>query len=273
MACAPGLTYDGRVTDQTLFPPGGERIAKALARAGICSRRDAERLIAEGRVAVNGRVLDGPAVKVVPEDEVRVDGKRVREPEPTRLWRYHKPAGLVTTTRDPDGRPTVFQRLPQDLPRVVSVGRLDLNSEGLLLLTNDGALSRRLELPASGFERTYRARAFGRVEQAELDRLAVGAVVEGVPYGPIRAELERQQGGNAWIAVTLAEGKNREVRRVLDSLGLKVNRLIRTHYGPFELGDLKSGQVDEVPPRVTRRLFGPSKRPERTRRSEDQAGG
>lgn len=242
------------------FPADGERIAKALARAGVCSRRDAEKLIAEGRVSVNGKALDTPAFKVTRADVVRVDGKLVAEPEPTRLWRYHKPPGLVTTSRDPAGRPTVFERLPEGLPRVVSVGRLDLNSEGLLLLTNDGELARRLELPVTGLKRRYRARAFGRIAQGELDVLAEGHATGGVRYGPIEATLERQQGANAWIVVTLTEGKNREVRRVLESLGLTVNRLIRTSYGPFELGTLQPGQAEEVPPRTLRALFGPAKK-------------
>lgn len=240
-------------------PAAGERIAKALARAGVCSRRDAERLIAEGRVRVNGVVLDTPAFKVAARDEIRVDGKLIGEPEPTRLWRYHKPAGLVTTNKDPQNRPTVFDRLPEGLPRVVSVGRLDLSSEGLLLLSNDGELARTLELPANGWTRRYRARAFGRIGQHELDALKDGHTVDGVRYGPIDAVLERQQGANAWIAVTLSEGRNREVRRVLESLGLIVNRLIRTSYGPFELGALKPGQIEEVPPRVLRATFGPAR--------------
>jgi 23S rRNA pseudouridine2605 synthase len=191
----------------------------------------------------------------------------VSEPEPTRLWRHHKPPGLVTTNRDPAGRPTVFDRLPENLPRVVSVGRLDLNSEGLLLLTNDGALARRLELPANGWTRRYRARAYGRITQAELDVLKDGHTVAGVVYGPIAAVLERQQGANAWIEVTLTEGRNREVRRVLESLGLTVNRLIRTSYGPFELGALKPGQVEEIPPRVLRTHFGPARSTTRKKRS------
>lgn len=250
------------------LPPEGERIAKALARAGVCSRRDAEKLIEAGRVTVNGKTLATPAFKVTRADVVRVDGKLVAEPEPTRLWRHHKPPGLVTTNRDPAGRPTVFDRLPENLPRVVSVGRLDLNSEGLLLLTNDGALARELELPSRGWKRRYRARAFGRIAQEELDALKAGSEVDGVRYGPIEAVLERQQGANAWIAVTLTEGKNREVRRVLESLGLTVNRLIRTSYGPFELGALKPGQVEEVPPRQLRALFGPA-----NKRRKAQAGG
>lgn len=198
-------------------------------------------------MTLNGRVLDTPAVKVTSQDTVLVDGRPIAGAEPTRLWRYHKPAGLVTTHRDPTGRPTVFQNLPPGLPRVVSVGRLDLNSEGLLLLTNDGELARQLELPATGLPRRYRARAFGRITQAELDQLKDGITVDGVHYGPIEAKLERGQGANAWIALTLTEGKNREVRRVLEALGVKVNRLIRVAYGPFQLGTLDPGAVEEVP--------------------------
>lgn len=231
-------------------------MAKFLARAGVCSRRDAERLIAEGRVKVNGRTLDTPATKVTSEDKVSVDGRPVAVAEPTRLWRYHKPSGLVTTHRDPAGRPTVFERLPPGMPRVISVGRLDLTSEGLLLLTNDGALARRLELPSNGWVRRYRARAFGRVEQEELDRLKNGVTIDGVRYGPIEAKLERRQGANAWITLSLTEGKNREVRRVLEALGLKVNRLIRTAYGPFQLGALAPGAVEEIPRKVLRDQLG-----------------
>jgi 23S rRNA pseudouridine2605 synthase len=238
----------------------GERIAKYLARAGVASRRDAEAMIADGRVSVNGAVLTTPAFKVTAKDEIRVDGKRVGEIEPTRLWLYHKPSGLVTTHRDPQGRPTVFKALPPDLPRVISVGRLDLTSEGLLLLTNDGALARKLELPANGWRRIYRARAHGRVSEKDLDTLAEGVTLDGVEYGPIVAHLERQQGANAWIHVTLHEGKNREVRRVLEGIGLKVNRLIRVAYGPFTLGDLAPRALEEVPPRVLRGLFGPANR-------------
>ena len=234
----------------------GERIAKFLARAGVCSRRDAERLIAEGRVKLNGAVLATPAVKVTAKDKVLVDGRPIGAPEATRLWRYHKPAGLVTTHRDPAGRANVFEHLPPDLPRVISVGRLDLTSEGLLLLTNDGALARRLELPANGWIRRYRARAYGRIEQAELDRLKHGLVVDGMRYGPIEAVLERGQGANAWIALSLGEGKNREVRRVLEALGLKVNRLIRIAYGPFQLGALAPGAVEEIPRKALREQLG-----------------
>lgn len=237
-------------------PAAGERIAKRLARAGLCSRRDAERLIAEGRVSVNGRVLDTPAVTVKPGDRVVVDGKAVPEPEPARLWRYHKPAGLVTSHKDPQGRKTVFAHLPAELPRVVSVGRLDLTSEGLLLLTNDGGLARVLELPSTGWTRRYRVRAFGRVTQEELERLKQGLTVDGMRYGPIEASFERQQGANAWISVSLKEGKNREVRRVFEALGMKVNRLIRVAYGPLQLGDLAPGAVSEVSRRVLRDQLG-----------------
>lgn len=239
----------------------GERVAKALARAGVASRREVERLINLGKVAVNGRVLDTPAVLVMKDDILTVDGKVVNGPEPTRLWRYHKPVGLVTTHKDPQGRPTVFEHLPEGLPRVISVGRLDLNSEGLLLLTNDGGLARTLEFPSTGLRRVYRARAYGRTTQAELDRLQDGVTLEGVRYGPIDARLDKAEAkadgrANLWITVTLAEGKNREVRRVLEGLGLKVNRLIRLAYGPFQLGALEDGAVEEVGPRVIRELLG-----------------
>ncbi len=227
-------------------------MAKALARAGVASRREVERLIEAGRVALNGQVLTTPAVKVEPGDILTVDGNVVEAAEPTRLFRYHKPAGLVTTHADPKGRATVFQSLPAGLPRVISVGRLDLNSEGLLLLTNDGALSRALELPSNGWVRRYRARAFGETAQEKLDRLKNGITVEGVRYGSIDAKLDKASGRNVWITLTLAEGKNREVRRVLEALGLKVNRLIRLAYGPFSLGTLAPGEVEEVGPRVIR---------------------
>ncbi len=230
----------------------GERIAKRLARAGLCSRRDAERWIAEGRVSVNGTVLTTPAVVVTPGDRVVVDGKVVPDPEPTRVWRYHKPAGLVTTARDDKGRPTVFEKLPPELPRVVSVGRLDLNSEGLLLLTNDGELARHLELPVTGWLRRYRVRVHGSPTNAMLASLADGVSIDGVAYGPIEAALDRQIGSNAWITVGLREGKNREVRRVMEHLGLPVSRLIRLAYGPFQLGKLEPGAVEEVPRRILR---------------------
>lgn len=231
-------------------PAGGERIAKRLARAGLCSRRDAERWIAEGRVKVNGAVLTSPALVVTDSDIIVVDGKAVAEPEPPRIWRYHKPAGLVTTARDEKGRATVFERLPPDLPRVISVGRLDLTTEGLLLLTNDGEVARYLELPTTGWARRYRVRVHGLVDTVKLSALAKGPTIDGIRYGPVEATLDRQQGSNAWLTVTLREGKNREIRKVMESLGLTVNRLIRVAYGPFQLGKLAEGAVEEVPRRV-----------------------
>lgn len=243
--------------------PRPERIAKVLARAGLCSRREAERWIAEGRVSVDGAVLMNPGVTVTAASEVRVDGTLLPEAEPARLWRYHKPKGLVTTHRDEQGRPTVFAALPKDLPRVISVGRLDVNSEGLLLLTNDGALARRLELPATGWVRRYKVRVHGTVDPDRLTELAKGITVEGVAYGPIRARLERQQGTNAWIAMALSEGRNREVRRVLEHLGYPVARLIRLSYGPFQLGGLPRGTVEEVPGKVLAEQLGRGTKPAR----------
>ena len=234
----------------------GDRIAKVLARAGVCSRRDAERMIADGRVAVNGRRLDTPALNVTPNDNITVDGKPVGEPDPPRLWRYHKPAGLVTTNRDPQGRETVFQKLPASLPRVNAVGRLDINTEGLLLLTNDGGMKRFLELPSTGWQRRYRVRAFGKADEARLAALKKGIEIDGVNYRSIEATLERVQGGNVWLTVTLREGKNREIKKVLEALDLKVNRLIRLSFGPFQLGQLDSGRVEEVPRRVLRQQLG-----------------
>jgi 23S rRNA pseudouridine2605 synthase len=239
-------------------PIAPQRIAKVLARVGLCSRRDAERWIAEGRVAVDGAVLTSPAVTVTAENEIRVDGRPLPEPERARLWRFHKPAGLVTTHRDEKGRPTVFGALPAELPRLVSIGRLDLNSEGLLLLTNDGALARRLELPATGWVRRYKVRVHGFVDPARLAVLARGTTVDGVAYGPIRAQLERQQGSNAWITLSLQEGKNREVRRVLEHLGYPVTRLIRLAYGPFQLGHLARGAIEEVLKKVLEEQLGKS---------------
>jgi 23S rRNA pseudouridine2605 synthase len=225
-----------------------QRIAKLLARAGVASRREVERMIAEGRVALNGAVIDTPATLLVSLDGVTVDGNPVEAPSAARLFLYHKPTGLLVTERDPGGRPTIYDRLPKTLPRVVPVGRLDLNTEGLLLLTTDGGLKRQLELPATGVERAYRARAYGNVTQAQLEDLIEGVEIEGVRYGSINANLERRTGANVWIEMILTEGKNREVRRVLEHLGLKVSRLIRTRYGPFVLGDLPVGGVGEVRP-------------------------
>ena len=230
----------------------GERIAKWLARAGVASRRDAEALIAEGRVKLNNAPVTHPATFVCDGDLVAVNGRLVDEPERSRLWRYHKPSGLVTTHKDPQGRPTVFEKLPPALPRVVSVGRLDLNSEGLLLLTNDGALARRLELPQHGWLRRYRVRAFGRVEPARLAALARGVEIDGIHYGAIDAGLDSRKGDNCWVSVALREGRNREVRRVMAHLGLTVTRLIRIAYGPFQLGKLPRGAVEEVPAKVLR---------------------
>lgn len=233
-------------------PERGERIAKWLARAGVASRRDVERMLAEGRVRLNGAVLTHPASFVRDGDTVQVDGRVVPAPEGTRLWRYHKPDGLVTTHRDPEGRPTVFERLPREMPRVISVGRLDLTSEGLLLLTNDGALARRLEMPATGWLRRYRARVHGRPDPQALAALARGVTVEGVRYGPVEAGLDSAKGENAWLTIGLREGRNREVRRIMAYLNLPVSRLIRISYGPFQLGNLPRGAAEEVPARVLR---------------------
>ena len=234
----------------------GERIAKVLARSGLCSRRDAERWIAAGRITVNGKQLDSPAFTVSEADVIAVDGKPIPAKEPTRLFRYNKPRGLIVAARDPQGRPTVFDNLPAGLPRVVSIGRLDLDSEGLLLLTNDGELKRRLELPATGWTRRYRVRVHGAVDPAALAGLAQGITIEGIRYGPVRAALERQQGGNAWIAMSLTEGKNREVRRICEHLGWPVSRLIRVAYGPFQIGSLSPGAVEEVPAKVLQEQLG-----------------
>ena len=223
-----------------------QRIAKLLARAGVASRREIERMIDERRVALNGVALETPATIVTSLTGITVDGDPVAKAEPTRLFRYHKPAGLLTAERDPKGRPVIYDRLPPGLPRVVPVGRLDLNTEGLLLMTTDGELKRTLELPATGVPRSYRARAYGPVTQAQLEELILGVEIEGVRYGQIDANLERRTGTNVWIEMTLTEGKNREVRRVLEWLGLRVSRLIRTRYGPFALGDLPAGEVEEV---------------------------
>ena len=241
----------------------GDRIAKVIARAGICSRRDAEKLISAGSVALDGKTVTTPATKVGAGQIVSVDGKPLAEPAPARLWRYHKPSGLVTTHHDPKDRPTVFANLPKHLPRVVSIGRLDYNSEGLLLLTNDGEIARRLELPAGGWPRQYRARLFGKVVQSDLDKLAEGVTIDGVKYGPVVADLERSRGMYSWATVTLKEGKNREIKRLMESLGLKVARLIRVQFGPFHLGQLPEGGVEEIPARIWREQLsiGRKKRP------------
>ncbi|WP_421996953.1 pseudouridine synthase [Reyranella sp.] len=233
-----------------------ERIAKRLARAGLCSRRDAERWIAAGRVKVDGQVLDTPAFTVTGQSRIEVDGKPLPDAERARLWRYHKPPGEMVTARDPQGRPTIFDALPRNMPRVVTVGRLDFMSEGLLLLTNDGGLARRLELPANGWIRRYRARVHGLVDEERLMALADGITIEGVRYGAIQARLERQQRTNAWLEVALTEGKNREVRRVLAHLDLPVMRLIRVGFGPFHLGELERGTVEEVPAQALDNALG-----------------
>ncbi|TBY00584.1 pseudouridine synthase [Rhizobium laguerreae] len=234
-----------------------ERISKVMARAGVASRRDIERMIMEGRVTLNGRVLETPVVNVTLADRIEVDGVPIRGIERTRLWLYHKPTGLVTTNADPEGRPTVFDNLPEELPRVMSIGRLDINTEGLLLLTNDGGLARALELPATGWLRRYRVRAHGEIDQDALDKLKDGIAVDGVLYGSIEATLDRTQGSNVWITMGLREGKNREIKNVLGALGLDVNRLIRISYGPFQLGDLPEGHVVEVRGRTLRDQLGP----------------
>jgi len=236
--------------------PEGDRIAKVMARAGLCSRRDAERWIEEGRVSVNGKVLESPAFNVTPSDKIAVDGRPIGPRERTRLFLFHKPRGTVTTDRDPEGRPTVFDVLSDDLPRVVTIGRLDINTEGLLLLTNDGGLARVLELPATGWMRRYRVRAHGEINQAQLDALAKGVVIEGVEYRGIEAHLDRVQGANVWLTMGLREGKNREIKRVLEHLGLSVNRLIRLSFGPFQLGDLPESAVEEVKTRILQDQLG-----------------
>ena len=235
---------------------GGQRIAKAMAHAGLCSRREAESWITQGRVRVNGEVLKTPATLVSEDDKIEVDGNPLPRAEKTRLFLYHKPAGLVTTAKDEKGRPTVFDALPADLPRVVSIGRLDMNTEGLLLLTTDGELARYLELPATGWVRRYRVRAHGKITQDALDKLAKGLTHNGVKYGPVEAAFEKQQGANVWINLSIREGKNREVRNIMEALGLQVNRLIRTSYGPFQLGSLPKGGVSEVKQKILKDQLG-----------------
>jgi 23S rRNA pseudouridine2605 synthase len=234
----------------------GDRIAKVIARAGVASRRDAERMIEDGRVMVNGKYISSPALNVTAKDAIKVDGKLIAEAEPARLWLYHKPIGLVTSARDEKGRKTVFETLPPELPRVMSVGRLDINSEGLLLLTNDGALKRKLELPSTGWLRRYRVRVNGTPEDSSLDPLRNGIEVEGERFQAMEVKFDRQQGANAWLTIGIREGKNREIRRALGAVGLAVNRLIRVSYGPFQLGGLKEGAVEEIKSRVLRDQLG-----------------
>ena len=242
-------------------PPPGDRIAKVLSRAGIASRREAERMIEDGRVSVNGKTITSPALNVTESDRIVVDGKQVGEPDPPRIWLYHKPAGLVTTERDEKDRPTVFASLPENMPRVMSVGRLDLNSEGLLLLTNDGEVKRKLELPSTGWLRRYRVRINGSVSEAKLDELRAGITVEGIQYQPMVVTFDRQQGAHAWLTVSQREGKNREIRRAMGEIGVTVNRLIRVSYGPFQLAALKPGEVEELKQRVVRDQLGISGKP------------
>ncbi|MEQ8366691.1 MAG: pseudouridine synthase, partial [Roseicyclus sp.] len=234
----------------------GDRIARRLSRAGVASRREAERMIEAGRVAVNGKVIDSPALNVTAADQITVDGVPLPAAERPRLWLYHKPTGLVTTEKDEKGRDTVFAALPPEMPRVMSVGRLDLNSEGLLLLTNDGDLKRRMELPSTGWLRKYRVRVKGEPKDTDLEPLRRGLVIDGERFQGMEVQLDRQQGANAWLTVGLREGKNREIRRAMTEVGLNVNRLIRVSYGPFRLNDLKPGAVEEVKPRVLRDQLG-----------------
>ncbi len=234
----------------------GERIAKLIARAGVCSRREAEALIAAGRVQIDSETLQSAAVNVRPGQTIKIDGEVLRETEPTRLFRLNKPRGIVTSAHDPEGRKTIYDLLPAELPRLMPVGRLDLTTEGLLLLTNDGGLKRFLELPSTGWLRRYRVRAYGRVEQAALDELKDGVAIDGVNYGGVEARVDRVQGHNVWLSMGLREGKNREIRNILESLDLQVNRLIRIAYGPFQLGALKDREVEEVTGKVLKEQLG-----------------
>lgn len=234
----------------------GDRIAKVIARAGVCSRRQAEQLIAEGRVSVDGKTIDSPALNVTRQNIIIVDGKALPDKQPVRLWKFHKTRGLMTTTHDPEGRPTVFEQIPKGTPRVISVGRLDFNTEGLLLLTNDGELARFLEKPENQMIRRYRVRVHGRVDEEALASLKDGVVVEGIKYGSVEAMLDVQKGSNAWINIAIREGKNREVRKIMDHLGYEVTRLIRTDYGPIQLGRLVRGEMEEIPERLLKEWFG-----------------
>ncbi|WP_120502471.1 pseudouridine synthase [Roseovarius sp. EL26] len=260
--------------------PEGERIAKVIARAGLASRREAERLIEAGLVVVNGKVIERAALNVTSKDQITVDGKPLAAAEPARMWLYNKPTGLVTTNRDEKGRSTIYDELPKDMPRVMSVGRLDLNSEGLLLLTNDGELKRKLELPSTGWLRKYRVRVNGRPTEETFAPLRKGLTVDGENFQPMNVSLDRQQGANAWVTVGLREGKNREIRRAMEAIGLTVNRLIRVSYGPFQLAQLKSGAVEEIRPRVLRDQLGMKPEvdeaakpaPKRTRRPPKRKG-
>ena len=256
------LRYGGTMNDNTSDTPAsaaptGDRIAKTLSRAGVASRREAERMIEAGRVRVNGALITSPALNVTPADRITVDGKPVGQPEPARVWLYHKPTGLVTTDSDEKGRETIYDALPEDMPRVMSIGRLDLNSEGLLLLTNDGGVKRLLELPSTGWLRRYRVRVNGRPTEEVLEPLRKGIIAEGEPFQPMEVVLDRQKGANAWLTIGLREGKNREIRRAMDAIGLSVNRLIRVSYGPFQLGELKQGGVEEIRRKVLRDQLGP----------------
>ncbi|MGB0799863.1 MAG: pseudouridine synthase [Planktomarina sp.] len=236
--------------------PKGDRIAKVLARAGIASRRGAEKIIEDGRVTVNGKTITSPALNVTPDDKIFFDGELVGEPEKARMWLYHKPIGLITTEKDDMDRPTVFENLPKNLPRVMSVGRLDLNSEGLLLLTNDGGVKRELELPSTGWVRKYRVRVKGYIQDYSLDPLKEGINVDGEQFRPMDITLDTQKGANAWLTIGLKEGKNREIRRAIEAVGFSVNRLIRVAYGPFKLNDIKAGAVEEVRTRVLADAMG-----------------
>jgi len=242
-------------TNQTSAAP--MRIAKAMARAGLCSRREAERFIADGRVSVNGRKIDSPALNVSSADKIIVDGKPLPLAEPIKLWRFHKPKGLVTTAKDERERKTIFDVLPKDMPRTITIGRLDINTEGLLLLTNDGELARHIELPSTGWLRRYKVRAKGSVTQDKFDALKKGLTIDGVNYGPVDAQMIKEQGANCWFTMGLREGKNREIKKIAEHLGLNVNRLIRLSFGPFMLGDLKEGEIEEVKSHILADQLGP----------------